>query len=84
MGDKTMKLLFEKYLNDTEDTKATDELYERLCCTDSETSNDYSSELIETAVYEERENAFYAGFRAALNAVLDLFKKIDDYENEAR
>lgn len=72
-------ICFASYAKGVEDTKETDEVYGKFCCADSEYYDEDNLDLIETAVYKERENAFYAGFRTALITMLDILKKAESY-----
>lgn len=84
MENEIAGIHFERYATFVEDTKATNELYDKFCYPDTECYDEYNSELIETDVYAERENAFYAGFHAALCTMLDVLKRVEVYEKEAR
>lgn len=82
MGSEVIKICFASYAEGVEDTQELNEVYDKFCCLDSECYDETNSELIETAVYKEREKAFYAGFRIALIRMLDILENIDSYIND--
>lgn len=68
-----VKMAFEDYEENTEETKATFDLYERYLQPDSEVYDEASESLIEAAIHCESENAFYAGFNMGMALVANAY-----------
>ncbi len=79
MGIEIVKICFASYAEGVEDTKELSEVYDKFSCLDSESYDETNNELIDTAVYKEREKAFYAAFHIALIRMLDMLENIDSY-----
>lgn len=81
MDSKMAKICFEHYTRLVEDVKETSEIYHRFCSKDSEYCNESNFDVIETAIYKERENAFYAGFHEALCVMLNVLETVGECES---